>query len=85
MEDEKMRELAKRLGLSPLGDARQSLPVDPQLWRRAEQVHENERGLIFVRAINKEIDREEGKRLLREVTEKVKATYLALALVSEKK
>ncbi len=84
MEKEKMRDLAERLGLVPLGETRQqSLPVDPQLWRQAEQAHENERGLIFVRAIKKEIDRDEGRRLLREVSKKVKATYFAL--VSEKK
>lgn len=71
-------DLASRLGLRPVGEKRRTLPVDPQMWRKAFEAHEPENRLICVKLLKREIDLDEAKRQTHEVSEKVLVTYLAL-------
>ena len=78
MKEDGIRDLASRLGLIPIGEKRQTLPVDPQIWRRAYEAHVSEQASIYTRLVKREIDRDEAKRQLSDVLEKVRGTYFAL-------
>jgi hypothetical protein len=78
MEDDKTTDVASSFGLKRIGEETEFLPVNPDLYRKAMEAHSSETKSIFKRVIKREIDRDEAKRQLSAVREKVKVTYFAL-------